>query len=190
MPGARINERVIFAKDCEDCPIGAAHARGEVPDVTAAALVRRVEEDDVSSAKSHEYRGVKMTTRELAETPEAIARELSQKVIGVRLAKGWTVEETLTTGLGLARGAAEKTPPKRAPRPADPVERRRAMRTPEQVAEEARLDAAGTSRAQSLGLLSTHSSASAAELLRLAGFEVLADQSVPAGRMLLVRGAP
>lgn len=145
---------------CGECEVGAAHARGDRPDVDVAALVRREE------------------VQALGLTAQAIAG---------RIEGGWTVEDALTTPKGAPRPA---TSARTKPAKPDPAPKRRPIadavklgKSIERAQANARARAAGDDVREMLTQLSP------AELLTRLGYPVEDAGIVPAGRLLLVRGA-
>ena len=201
-PGARVNDRAIFAAACRDCAIGAAHARGERPDVTIASIVARVtetknEEVVMAGAKRHEHDGENLTIREWKER-FTVADGLTDAAIGMRLTAGWSVPDAFNTPKGKPRpGPAEKPT----------MEAKRGMRSRAKETLDATVEATRgkrgplplpaphvTPEARALGLRSlgdevreTMQALSPAELLTRVGYDAEDAGLVPAGRLILVR---
>lgn len=97
-PGARVNDRAIFAAACRDCGIGAAHARGERPDVTIASLTARVTE--TKTEEGVRARGVQRMIEHAGETKSlaewAKSAGLERETLRKRLANGDSMHDALT----------------------------------------------------------------------------------------------
>lgn len=201
-PGARVNDRAIFAAACRDCAIGAAHARGERPDVTIASIVARVtetknEEGVMPRAKVYEHEGEKLTTKQLASRA---VEGVGQELIGIRLSKGWTVEEAITIPNGESRPNRKNGRPLiDAPSPKTQARREQRARASEML--EATVEATRGKRgplprllevARAKGvaeraIVEMGSADHAAEVLARLGYDVEDAGIVPAGRLILVR---
>lgn len=180
---------------CGECEVGAAHARGDRPDVDVAALVRR-EEVEVPKITMVEHEGVTKPLSEWA-TEAGLGRETLRK----RLDGGMSMSEALAKpvtkgGRPPSAQPSEAAAQKRAerarkaePKP-DPAPKRRPIadavklgKSIERAQANARARAAGDDVREMLTQLSP------AELLTRLGYPVEDAGIVPAGRLLLVRGA-
>jgi hypothetical protein len=184
-PGARVGDRAIFAAACRDCGIGAAHARGERPDVMIASLTARVtetktEEGVMSRAKFYEHEGEKLTTKQLADRA---VEGVTQSLIGIRLAKGWTVEEAITIPNG------ESRPNRKNGRPLVEAPSRETQARREQRAERAREREPKLTATTVRPPTNDATLPDVALVLTRLGYVVEDAGLVPAGRLLLVRAA-
>jgi hypothetical protein len=155
-------ERFV-ASACRDCAIGAAHARGERPDVDVVALVRR-EEVEVPKVTMVEHEGV---TKPLGQW----AREagMDTETLRCRVKAGWSFAKALSTPVMSPResGALSSGPGK--------TRRTRASKAPVPTPAEAVRDVLA--------------SVPVVELLTRLGYSAEDAGLVPAGRLLLIRGA-
>lgn len=108
-PGARVNDRAIFAAACRDCGIGAAHARGERPDVTIASLTARVTE--TKSEEGVMARGVHTVIEHDGETKTltewAKAAGMGVETLRQRLKAGDSMKDALSRPV--TRGGRPRT---------------------------------------------------------------------------------
>lgn len=169
---------------CGGCEIGAAHARGERPDVTAAQLVRSREVVEMSAkGQTYTHEGKTLTLGGWAREPGVT---LSEQALRSRVERGWTIADALAT-------------PKGAPRPSTSPAKRRApskgtpksvwKASPEQVTAAAERIEHRAERSLVEDVRATVASVPVAELLTRLGYVVEDAGLVPAGRLLLVRGA-
>jgi len=210
-PGVAAVERLHGAEACRSCSVGAAHLRGETPDVTIASIVARVGEKRIemrqegqmaNERKSYTWQGETLTTAELAVLPEVKRLGLSEAIIVGRLRKDWTLEDVLTTppGKGQRRMSQREAPvaPKASAKRARQVVAARVEENAErkQLAKLAKLPKLakltklpdpvdGVTIADEVREIVRRLSPS--ELLRAAGFELVDVAQVPAGQMLIVR---
>lgn len=164
-PGARVNDRAIFAAACRDCEIGAAHARGERPDVMIASLTARRENDMArGQATMITHQG---ETKPLAEWAKEAG--LKPETLRKRLAKDLPMRAALTLPVKRTGRPQVETPSKATQQKRDQRARRPGI-----------LEGDGDGRGpEALSGL-------AATLTRL-GYVVEDAGLVPAGRLLLVR---
>lgn len=194
VPGARTNERVVFAKDCERCEVGAAHARGERPDVTIASTVARVTE-----TKNEEGVMPKVTMIEHGGETKPLGAWADQAGLGretlrKRLAAGMSMKDALTKtpGRGGRPKVAEPTKATQARR----EQRARAKAPLDATVEATRgvrgplprlLDVARAKGVAERAIVEMGSADHAAEVLARLGYDVEDAGIVPAGRLILVR---
>lgn len=192
-PGARVNDRAIFAAACRDCEIGAAHARGERPDVMIASLTAR-REDDMARGQAT------MITHQGETKPLAAwAKEagMATETLRKRLAKDLPMRAALTLPVKRTGRPQVETPSKAAAQ-------KRAERARRPIGDAVRLGKSierAQARARAMvappsgpGILEGDGdgrgpealSGLAATLARL-GYVVEDAGLVPAGRLLLVR---
>lgn len=189
---------------CRTCETGAAHARGERPDVDVAALVRR-EEVEVAG-QTYTHGGETLTLAGWAAKPAVAALGLSAQAIRSRVEVGWTVGDALTTPKGSPRPptSAPTSAPRKSTKPRDEGPRKRPVQrgrkaTPEAVQRVAEAieerAAVPTPTRRRIGdapaaeqVRETLSALSPADLLTRLGHVVEDAGLVPAGRLLLVRG--
>lgn len=182
---------------CRDCAVGAAHARGERPDVTIASVVARVngtrsEEGVMPKVTMIEHDGV---TRPLSEWADQAG--LGRETLRKRLSAGMSMADALTKTPG--RGGRPKVAEPSKATQARREQRARAKDTLDATVEATRgkrgplprlLDVArakgvavgGPARVVEMG-----SAVHAAEVLKRLGYEVEDAGIVPAGHLILVR---
>lgn len=178
---------------CAGCEIGAAHARGERPDVTAAQLVRRepeVVEMPQAKGKTYAHEGEELTLEEWSRSPKN-ASGLSAQAIRSRLEGEWIFSDALTMPKGSARPST--SPPKKSTKPTGETPRKKPLvpqrprAAPEQVA---RAVEAVERKAAEKTLAEEVREVVAAlqpdELLRAAGWDAQAVGVGPAGRIVIV----
>lgn len=207
-PGARMNDRAIFAAACRDCAIGAAHARGERPDVTIASLTARPTTTNEEGAMA---RGVHTVIEHDGETKTltewAKAAGMGVETLRKRLAGGESMKDALSRPI--TRGGR---PPHAAPSKAAVQKRAERERKAELKAEEGPVSS-DTATGSDLDRIAKRlacprrdgetdaklrerihsrvvgSGEHAFEVLHSLGFDVEDAGPVPAGRLLLVRVA-
>lgn len=201
-PGVK-GEARFYAATCRDCETGAAHARGERPDVDVAALVRREEVEVPKPGKVYMHEGQTLTLEGWAKTPEVAALGLSAQAIRSRVEAGWTVGDALTTPKGAPRPSTSA--PKKSTKPRDETPRKKPLVSPrprkappevvvrvaEAIEERAAVPAPARRRIGDAPLVAevreTLAALSPVELLTRLGYVVEDAGLVPAGRLLLVR---
>lgn len=166
---------------CRTCEVGAAHARGERPDVDAAALVRR---EEVEVGKTYTNGFQTLTLEGWAKTPEVAALGLSAQALRSRIEHGWTLADALSTPKGAPRPGTSAT--KKSTKPRDEEPRKKSIVSPRKRAP---MPVPELEEASAEQVRETLTALSPADLLTRLGYVVEDAGLVPAGRLLLLRGA-
>lgn len=161
---------------CAGCEIGAAHARGERPDVTAAQLVRRepeVVEMPQAKGKTYAHEGEELTLEEWSRSPKN-ASGLSAQAIRSRLEGEWIFSDALTMPKGSARPST--SPPKKSTKPTGETPRKKPQAVERKAAEKTLAEE----------VREVVAALQPDELLRAAGWDAQAVGVGPAGRIVIV----
>lgn len=194
-PSAVPRMSLIGAKGtCGTCEVGAAHARGERPDVTIASVVARATEAKAAKTEvvempkivKHAHNGKTLTLKEWAQEPEAKGLSLAtlrDRVNSRRLTIAQALEEAPATSAAKPVRTAKRAKVAASSKAAA-VTKAKVATLDEHIAKRR---AFITERRADAHVTEIGSAEHAASVLKRLGYVVEDAGLVPAGRLILVR---